>query len=153
MKMLARLRNGNQGLPSPQQFPLLPSSQDSVLPLQGAWVRSLVRGPGAGWGGQDPACRRMARPKKKKEGTKLALPDIKTYYKAITIKSLILAYEQTDQWKRTDLNTYANLVYLKYTGKDELGKWHRKHRYIKHNEIPSLPISDRDVFTSLRIYC
>ena len=95
----------------------------------------------------------MARPKKKKEGTKLALPDIKTYYKAITIKSLILAYEQTDQWKRTDLNTYANLVYLKYTGKDELGKWHRKHRYIKHNEIPSLPISDRDVFTSLRIYC
>lgn len=96
---------------------------------------------------------RMARPRKKKKGTKLALPDIKTYYKAITIRSLILAYEQTDQWKRADLNTYANLVYLKYTGKGEFSKWHRKHRYIKHNEMPSLPVSDRDVFTSLRIYC
>lgn len=51
------------------------------------------------------------------------------------------------------------MVYFKYTGKDEFGKWHRKHsthnpgmlNITKYNRYQS--ITDRDVFASLIKYC
>lgn len=60
----------------------------------------------------------------------LALPDIKTHYKAITTNSLVWAHERTDQQtesRSTDLNTHANFTYFKYVGKDELCIWQRDH--------------------------
>ena len=48
----------------------------------------------------------------------LALPDIKIYFKVVQLKSLVLVYEETDQWKRIYLNTNVNLVYFKCIRKD-----------------------------------
>lgn len=63
---------------------------------------------------------------KKIQKSRLVLLDIKAYYKAITIKNLVLAL-QTDQWQRTeirstDLNIYVNLVHFESVGKDEFSK-------------------------------